>query len=145
MERLSNIPLGLVITLLSLALAFLIPAVIILIVRSRKHATCTMRTVGTFIGWERRYDSDNITYHPIYEYEANGAMQQKASNYSSTSFNKKHVVGNQVELFYNPAKPQSFYVAEEESGVNIIMGVFFTIAAILLAVLCVVAFFYARG
>lgn len=145
MERLGNIPLGLVITLLGLALAFLAPAVIILVVRSRKHASCTMRTVGTLTGWQRRYDSDNITYHPIYEYEANGVMQQRASNYSSASFNKKHGVGSQVELFYNPTKPQSFYVTEEDAGVNIITGAFFAVAGILLAVLCVVAFFYARG
>lgn len=145
MEQLGNMPLGLALTILGLALCFAIPPVIILGVRARKRSRCTVRTMGTIIGWQTRRDSESVSFHPIYEYEANGSMQQIASNYSSTSFNKKYPVGSRLELFFDPSKPQSFYVPEEDDGISFLVRIFFGIALLLVIILGVTAFFYARG
>lgn len=136
-----QIPIGLLITGAVMVLAFLAPAVIVFAIRAHKRATCTVQTAATIIAFKS--DSKGGS-HPIYEYRASGQTFTEASAFTSTAFERTHEIGSAVTLFYNPNKPRSIYVPDENVGINILIGGFVGFACLVACIFGVIALRYMR-
>lgn len=91
----------------------------------KKKAVCTRRTSGivTDIREEKMSGSIGeaplISWHPVFTYEVNGQEISKKSSYGSSK--QAFYVGQKVNVYYNPADPNEYYVQEEKvSGVQMI-------------------------
>lgn len=137
-------PIGLLITGAILILGFLAPAIIVLVMRAYKQATCTEQTTAIIIDYKAVASQQDITFHPVYKYVVDGQTVTKASAYSSTSFVKKYQPGDTVCLYYNPNKPQGIYVPAENKGINLLIGGFAGFACLIALIFGLIAMRYLR-
>ena len=99
-----------------------------------KVKRCTVEAVGTVveIQEETTTDSDgtSITYHPVLSYKVEGKTIKSKSPVGTS--NKKYNVNENVDILYNPNKPEEFIIKGDKS-LNI-MGIIFVILGTLCAV-----------
>ncbi|MBQ6555472.1 MAG: DUF3592 domain-containing protein [Firmicutes bacterium] len=82
----------------------------------KKKQRCTARTVGTIVEIKEDRDSDSKTeYSPVYQYNTGTQMIRKKANFS-TSSKRKYKLGDTTEIFYDPKKPELFYVKGQQMG-----------------------------
>ena len=111
---------------------FGIIGVILLIKEILKRKKCTVSTKGVVVDISREVSNDSdgnrsITLYPIFEYNVSGEKYvQKSKN--GSNFCKYHI-GQEVEILYNPDKPENYYV--KNSFGSIIIGVGFIILGII--------------
>lgn len=109
---------------------------------------CTTETVGTVteIIEEREenteaeasgavvYDTYKYTYYPVIEYK----VEDKTFNekYSTGSSKSKYLVGDKIDVLYDPNKPEDYLIKGDKSS-NII-GIIFIAAGAVVAIIGVV-------
>lgn len=118
-------------------LAFLVPAALVSFFRKRRHERCTKKTLGTLVAYNAFHVGEPAT--PIFEHEVHSTRYRGISTVSSSSFNKKHRIGDRVALYYNPRDPEDLYVPELDRAANIISGIFAFIAALVFVIFFVIA------
>lgn len=121
-----------------LGLIFLVISMVIGRKIEQKQVNCTQRTVAKVITMNRvtsrdSYSTPTISWYPVYEYYIGEQRIEKQSNFGQDK--QIFYDGQQVELYYNPADWNEYYVPEENvEKMRWIMGV---VGGILLA--CAVA------
>ena len=68
-----------------------------------------------------------ITYYPIYEYTVDGKIYKQQSRTGSSHCN--FCIGQEVEIFYNPQRPQQFYT-QSSSNSKMVAVVLFIIVGV---------------
>lgn len=110
----------------------------------RKRASVT--TTGTVVdiirekGSRRRGEQRMDTYHPVYEYYANGEIRKVRS--SVGSFPCSCELGDKIELHFNPEKPHEIFVETDLRILGVIKIIFCGLGGIF-AILGVVLIKYA--
>lgn len=87
----------------------------------RKHSDCTVHAYAKVVdiqkkrvGGKRIGDMPVTSWFPVYEYQVNGEDYRKISTVGTS---KPEVeIGQRVDLYYNPARPQDFYVGGSAAG-----------------------------
>lgn len=111
--------------------------------RKKKEINCTSKTYGKVkdIVRQRNYDLDNdystYSWYPIFEYNIGELKFVKQSSYGSST--TKYVIGQDVEIYYNPDDYNDYYIAGESlprtlGKIFTIVGVVAIIIAIFVAV-----------
>ncbi len=77
----------------------------------KRCSACTIGTVGEIVqGYFKDENSWQRGYRPVFEYYVNGQMYRCISK---TMVNRiKLISGQSVTVYYNPEKPQQYYVKE---------------------------------
>ena len=116
---------------------FLVIGIVLILISLRKRKVCTEVTTAkvidtqTSVNREKNYNSDggyeintSVSITPIYEYYVNG------NKYIGKANSNKSVVtiGQEVQIHYNPNKPQEFY--EGKNIMPIICGGICTVIGI---------------
>ena len=121
-----------------LGVIFLIVAMILLIVRYRKHRECTASVGGRIIGYVKKSISSSYggtlhpwSYFPMVEFITHdGTLIRQTYNYGESREGK---IGN-VVVCYNPKKPEVFYLQDKNIDKVI------TIAMFLAGIMCLCGF-----
>lgn len=77
------------------------------------------------------YNGTRPVEFPIYEYTVNGQTYTKKA--TSSSGNGKYRIGDEVDIYYNPIKPDEFY--ESGNNAEIILGVFCLIMGVIFIII----------
>lgn len=100
---------------LPVGILFLILGIVIFRVFKKKQERASAITTATVVEIirERSHSSSStmVTYHPVYEYYANGQMQRVRSSVGSSPC--PYQVGEQVELHFNPDKPREIFIEKD--------------------------------
>lgn len=104
--------------------------------RRQKERTCTMYTSATVTDVvRRRHHSTNgyrsTYFHPVFSYYVGGQEIVTESHFGSSK--PKFTVGQTVELFYDPDRPERYYVPEETVG-NLLGWIFVGVCGVCLAI-----------
>lgn len=126
-----NNPLLLVIGLVFIVLGFVVSRFV-----KAKKSRCTASASGIVSDVRRQRSADDdgrYSYHPVYEYTANGQVIKREGNVYSKN-RKKYQAGQPAQIMYNPEKPEEFYVVGAKKQVSfgfilIVVGVIFYISA----------------
>ena len=110
-----------------LGLAFVGTGVLFWWFNKRKRDACTGKVDGVVKNVDHSVTYSNgrrgsSKYRTAYAYSVNGVDYFKQSNVSSTK-TSRFSEGQTVTVFYDPSKPQRFYVLE--AGSNIVVTLFF--------------------
>lgn len=84
----------------------------------------------------RRSDMDSFSWYPTYEYYVNGIRYEKESTFG----NKKKLFqeGQLVEIYYNPANPEEFYVPAEKAEGSVMIFTIFAVTYIAIAIIILI-------
>ena len=119
-----------------LGLVFLIVAMILLIVRYRKHRECTASVGGRIVGYVKKsffssFREPTWSYFPMVEFITHdGTLIRQTYNYGESREGK---IGN-VVVCYNPKKPEVFYLQDKNIDKVI------TISMFLAGIMCLCGF-----
>lgn len=105
---------------------YVIPGVIMLIgvlcilSANKKKRRCTEKTDATVVDikLDKDTDEDGVTsnsYIPVFEFFAGGRMIRKAASFSVSS-KRKFKKGDVKTVFYDPHKPEYFYMKGQQMG-----------------------------
>lgn len=131
-----------------IGIVFIIIGLIICVVGVRKQKKCTEVTEGKIVDIARevRSGDSNKSYtggiqigrvsigsepreiylYPIYEYKVNGNTYVEKSTTNSNGA----VIGQTVEIHYNPNNPRDFYSGKSGIIIQIVLGIIFSIIGI---------------
>ena len=105
-------------------LIFAGPGIFLLWNDKKKEKECTAKVAGVVkdVGHSVQYKNGRVktSYRPTFSYSVGGVEYTKQSN--TTSRAAKFSEGQQVNVFYDPSKPQRFYVAEEGKTTALFMA-----------------------
>ncbi len=116
---------------------FAVIGLLLIIMFFRKKKNCTSVTKGTVVdidverNYDREHDRSYSVEFPIYEYTVDG--QTYTEKATSSSGNSKYRIGDEVDIYYNPIKPDEFYVSGENA--EIILGVVFLIIGVIFIII----------
>ena len=129
-------PLGLILTLCGLGIAFLIPASIIIGHFIFKKKRCTEETIGyiTDIVTSRSDDGD-LMFKPEYEYRVGLETIKTTSGFSS---NKLPQMGEHITVWFDPMKPTRSYIEGYENRVVRFLGFLFVFFGLIPIIICVI-------
>lgn len=117
-----------------IGLIFLFVSLCLKIFHKRKITNCTIESIGTVVDYEYKglgsSGDSQQTWHPVFEYYANGKIIKKTSNIGTTK--KQFEIGQRVTVFYNPEKESEYYVPEVTQGTA--LGTVFLVVGVLILV-----------
>lgn len=128
----------------SLGVIFLIVALILILLRYRKHKNCTASVGGRIVRYLRRRvsssgfggsgDVPSWSYFPIIEFITHdGRLLRQTSNYGESSEGELR----NVVVCYNPEKPEEFYLQGRNTD-KIVIAVMMVVSFLCLCVFGVV-------
>ena len=127
--------LGLVISLCGLGGAFLLPALILMIISINRKKKCTAGAHALIIDIKANHSGDDgITFYPVYEYRVGGAI------YTGTGASMSHHVpqiNTYVSIMYNPDNPRQSYIQGYDNKVFRILGIVFTVIGLIPIIVCI--------
>lgn len=102
---------------------------------------CTSTTFGKVVDLARHVTSNSdgfysSVWHPVFEYSVGELKYVKESMHGSSK--SKYAIGQEVEVYYNPEKPDEYYIEGEQgvfSTVFTIVGIGVMIIAVFSAVI----------
>ena len=126
--------LGLALILCGAGVLFWIPAIVctILIVRRTKY--CTSDNIAVVTDIEVSGGSDDMSFHPVYEYQVSGQTYTGRGGYWSNHVPK---VGSQVEIKYDPEHPKKSYILNYDLVIYKILALVFGIIGIIPILVCI--------
>ncbi len=139
---------GVIVVDLIMGLIF-IGGLLSIIRNSRKKGRCAAQTYARVVDFtvSDDYDSDGqkegTSYHPIIEFSYGSGYDQQGQliNYVvrkpagySVSSKRKVKLGSNVKVFYNPARPDEFYVKEHSSTGGFLLMFFSALTAIVVTI-----------
>lgn len=106
----------LVCLILGIGFIFLCVAGILMYSGKKKERNCSVHTVGTVVdNIYSSYSKDaQRTWHPVFEYSANGKPHRKRSNYGTAK--PLFEIGQRVAIRYNPDAPDEYLVEDMAVG-----------------------------
>lgn len=108
----------------------------------RKRSDCTVHIYAKVVdiqkkrvGGRRIGDMPVISWFPVYEYKVDGVDYRKVS---AVGTSKPEVeIGQTVDIYYNPAVPQDFYVGGSATGQMAVIfraiGIFLLVTGVMIA------------
>ena len=94
-----------------------------------KKNKCTENVEGKVIDISKKWTNDETTFYPIFEYTVNGNTYVQQLRVGSRPC--KYHIGQNVELYFNPEKPEQFY--DKNSNISgIVGGMIFAIIGIII-------------
>lgn len=127
-------PLGLALTLCGLGCAFLIPAAIFWILKKKHEKNCTEEATAVVIAVHSRNYGDSPSLHPEYEYFVDGERYTNTGGYWQRHVPHK---GDEVQIRYNPNRPQQSYIMNYDLVVYKRLSILFGIFGMIPVVICV--------
>ena len=111
------------------SIGFILAGVLMIVLGSKSNKRCTSKTVGRITGIRENEETDDegnkfYSYSPEYEYEVLGQIYNGCGS-KSHKRRRQIQIGNSIEIYYNPNKPQEHY---EKGGKN--NGLYFGIGLI---------------
>lgn len=109
--------------------------------RKSKEQKCTAVTIGTVSDIEVRYSrsigsGNTRSNHPVFEFNAGGQRYKLVSNVGTSM--QKLTVGQSVTVYYDPEKPERYYVKEYTLGKT--LGYIFLVTGSICFLIGVIAF-----
>jgi len=96
---------------------------------------CDLEARGKVVGIEKRKTREGlIRYYPSFQFYVNKVSVKKTSKQGSNP--SKFNIGDTVDIFYNAANPQQFYVSGDKT--TLLSGVLFLIIAVALVIVGVI-------
>ena len=132
-------PIGLAVTLCALGGGFLIPALILRFLKRKYEKNCTENATAVVIGVRVRSSGDISTMHPEYEYSVDGKRYTNIGSYRQWHVPKK---GTEVQIRYNPDRPQQSYIVNYDLISYKRLGVVFGIFGLIPIAICAVVAIY---
>ena len=124
---------GLALTLCALGGAFWIPALLLVFTAGKKRRTCTASVQAVVVDIQCKSTSDGLTYYPVYQYEAEGAVYQgKGMGKSPMPLEK----GESVTVRYAPHCPQRSYIKGYDDRVCRILSICFGVMGAIPILIC---------
>jgi len=109
--------------LLLVGLAFFAAGVSMLVTQLKKKkfntAAATAEIIGYHVEESHRAKDHSVVYYPVLRYYAAGQWYEERGDVGRGK--RTYAVGDRVEVFYNPQKPESFYILGDKS--SLIMAV----------------------
>ena len=116
-------PLGLALTLCGLGAAFLIPALVLLGLTTRRKRTCTAPAQALVTDLRVRSSADDgLSVHPVSEYFVDGVRYTGTGAHLSRRVPR---VGSVIAIRYDPHRPQRSYIPGYDDRVSRILGIVF--------------------
>lgn len=112
-------------------IAFLLPPAILIVLRQRKHKHCTEITTGVIVNY---ISPDASSFYPVVEYDVHNTTYREESHISSTSFVKRHSIGDEITVRYNPCRPDEMYLPVQNRSSNFIVGMFVFFAILIFGI-----------
>ncbi len=133
-------PLGLALTLCGLGCGFLIPAAIFWAQKKKYEKNCTEDSTAVVIAVHSRNYGEAPTLHPEYEYFIDGERYSNTGGYLQRHVPHK---GDEVQIRYNPNRPQQSYIINYDlvsyKRLSIIFGIFGMIPVVICAAIAISA------
>lgn len=116
---------------MGMGLLFLLIGILLVKMFARRRQAATMVTTARVVDVERGRDSNGSTYYyPVFEYYAGGRMLRVKSSVGSSPC--RYQTGEEIELFYDPEKPEKFWCMRDTKMMKLLCGIFMGIGGIFL-------------
>lgn len=109
-----------------IGVGFIVLGVIMILINLRKNRKCSGRTIGRITGIHEDMETDSdgfntYSYSPEYEYEVNGQIYRGSGGRAYSKRDKIQIGGN-IQVFYNPNKPEE-HSNKGNKNILLILGV----------------------
>lgn len=128
--------LGLIFTLCGLGTAFLIPALILMIISTYKRRKCTASADAVVIDIKVRSSSvdHGLSFHPVYEYHVDGV---RYTGVGAAISNNTPSINTVVPIMYDPCHPKRSYISGRDNKIYKILSMIFAVIGLIPIVICV--------
>ncbi|MCH5282006.1 MAG: DUF3592 domain-containing protein [Lachnospiraceae bacterium] len=127
------------------SLIFICVSVIISRFRAKKVKNCTCTTMGRVV--DMKYEISHVgtddnapmsAWYPVFEYYVNGISIMRKSHFGTSK--PAFQIGQPVTVFFNPAKPEEYYVKEEKTS-SLLLKIFLIVGIVLGAIGSIITLF----
>lgn len=106
-----------------MGLLFIVIGILVMAVWNKRRQKAVMNATAHVADVERRRNGKgNTYYYPVFEYYAGGLMRRVTSSFGSNP--GRYQIGEEVELLYNPDKPEQFWSERDAKMMKLVCGIF---------------------